>query len=218
MTSTDQAGESESTANLRLPAGFRYAGVACGIKKSGKPDVSLIVCDRGVVAAGVYTQNQILAAPVILCQSRTPSTTIRAVVTNSGNANACTGEQGISDAEEMCRHVASEIGCSPSDVLVMSTGVIGQHLPMDRVRAGIDAAVAELGSGADAFAKSADAIRTTDKDRKTVCQTFRCAGKEFTIAAMAKGAGMIAPEHGHHAGGDDDRRAAVGGCRSRCFS
>ena len=81
-----------------LPDGFQYAGVACGIKPSGKPDLSVIVTDRPVVAAGVYTQNQVVAAPVILCRQRTPSKTIRAVVTNSGNANACTGEQGARDA------------------------------------------------------------------------------------------------------------------------
>ncbi len=179
--------------SLRLPAGFRYAGVACGIKPSGKPDVSLIVCDRGAVAVGVYTQNQFVAAPVVLCRSRTPSTTIRAVLTNSGNANACTGELGISNAQEMCQRVASKIGCDPNDVLVMSTGVIGKHLPMERVRSGIDDAIERLSPTADAFVMSADAIRTTDKDRKTVCRTIQCDEKEYSVAAMAKGAGMIAP-------------------------
>lgn len=193
MTSIDQAGESAAVSNLPLPAGFRFSGIACGIKPSGKPDVSLIVCDRGLVAAGVYTQNQFRAAPVLLCQARTPSTTVRAVVTNSGNANACTGEQGISDAEEMCQRVATRIGCDPGDVLVMSTGVIGQPLPMDRIRVGIDQAVEQLSADPDAFVRTAEAIRTTDKARKTVCRTIRCGETEFAIAAMAKGAGMIAP-------------------------
>lgn len=193
MTSIDQAGESAAVSNLPLPAGFRFSGIACGIKPSGKPDVSLIVCDRGLVAAGVYTQNQFRAAPVLLCQARTPSKTVRAVVTNSGNANACTGEQGISDAEEMCQRVATRIGCDPGDVLVMSTGVIGQPLPMDRIRVGIDQAVEQLSADPDAFVRTAEAIRTTDKARKTVCRTIRCGDTEFSIAAMAKGAGMIAP-------------------------
>jgi glutamate N-acetyltransferase/amino-acid N-acetyltransferase len=193
MASTDQACENEATSSERLPTGFRFSGVACGIKPSGKPDLSLIVSDSPVVGAGVYTQNQIVAAPVVLSRARTPSTAIRAVVTNSGNANACTGEVGMRDAEEMCRDVAARIGCDPSDVLVMSTGVIGQSLPMDCVRRGIADATANLAEGMDAFASSADAIRTTDKDRKTVCRTIPCGGREISIAAMAKGAGMIAP-------------------------
>ena len=98
------------TSSERLPTGFRFSGVACGIKPSGKPDLSLIVSDSPVVGAGVYTQNQIVAAPVVLSRARTPSTAIRAVVTNSGNANACTGEVGMRDAEEMCRDVAARIG------------------------------------------------------------------------------------------------------------
>ena len=87
--------------SISLPKGFRFAASACGIKQSGKPDLSLIVSDRPVRGAGVYTTNQIVAAPVILSQSRTPSATIRAVVTNSGNANACTGDQGTQDALAM---------------------------------------------------------------------------------------------------------------------
>lgn len=194
MASTDQeASKSEDSAQHRLPAGFRYAGVACGIKESGKPDLSLIVCDRPAVAAGVYTQNQIVAAPVVLCKARTPSTSIRAVVTNSGNANACTGETGMQDAQQMCSDVADRIGTDTNDVLVMSTGVIGQTLPMDSVRAGIAEAAENLGTDVDAFGRSAEAILTTDKDRKTCQRTIELGGREYSIAAMAKGAGMIAP-------------------------
>jgi glutamate N-acetyltransferase/amino-acid N-acetyltransferase len=193
MASTDQASANQVTSSERLPTGFRFSGVACGIKPSGKLDLSLIVSDSPVVGAGVYTQNQIVAAPVVLSRARTPSTAIRAVVTNSGNANACTGEVGMRDAEEMCRDVAARVGCDPSDVLVMSTGMIGQSLPMDCVRQGIADAAENLAEGMDAFALSADAIRTTDKDRKTGCRTFPCGGREISIAAMAKGAGMIAP-------------------------
>jgi glutamate N-acetyltransferase/amino-acid N-acetyltransferase len=177
----------------RLPAGFSFAGVACGIKPSEKPDLSLILCDQAVVAAGVYTKNQFVAAPVVLCRSRTPSRSIRAIVTNSGNANACTGQLGMQNAEEMCRRVASRVGCESEQVLVMSTGVIGQQLPMDCVRSGIDDACKQLGNDADAFMRSAEAILTTDKDRKTDCTQLECGGQSYRIAAMAKGAGMIAP-------------------------
>ncbi|TWU36039.1 bifunctional glutamate N-acetyltransferase/amino-acid acetyltransferase ArgJ [Novipirellula artificiosorum] len=182
-----------SKSSIYLPAGFRFAGVTCGIKASGKPDVSLIVSDRPLVAAGVYTTNQIVAAPVVLCRSRTPSSTVRAVVTNSGNANACTGSQGDADAKAMCAHVASLVGCDETDVLVMSTGVIGKLLPMEKVKSGIEHAVAELADREEAFFAAAEAIRTTDKDRKTESRELELGGESIRIAAMAKGAGMIAP-------------------------
>ena len=182
----------EKDAPESLPEGFRYAGVACGIKVSGKPDLSLITSDWPVVSAGVYTQNQVVAAPVVLCRSRTPSRSIRAVVTNSGNANACTGEQGERDALEMCSRVAERLGCEPADVLVMSTGVIGKQLPMDRLRIGIDDAFECRSSDRSGFDAAAQAILTTDQDRKIAFRTVQCE-REIHIAAMAKGAGMIAP-------------------------
>lgn len=176
-----------------LPGGFRFAGVACGIKPSGKPDLSLIVGDRRLVASGVYTQNQVVAAPVQICRSLTPSDRIRAVVTNSGNANACTGQQGNLDAIEMCRSVAEQISASEAEVLVMSTGVIGRPLPMDRVKAGIKNSAAKLGSGIDDFQAASDAILTTDHARKADCRKYELGDQTIRIAAMAKGAGMIAP-------------------------
>ncbi|HBV64202.1 MAG TPA: arginine biosynthesis protein ArgJ [Rhodopirellula sp.] len=176
-----------------LPRGFRFAGVTCGIKPSGNPDLSLIVSDQPVVAAGVYTQNQVVAAPVILSRNRTPSETIRAVVTNSGNANACTGDQGMQDATEMCKLVAETVGCQPENVLVMSTGIIGQHLPMDCIRNGIRDAHQQIDPTLAGFLRSAEAIRTTDKTRKTVTAQIDVGQRRFRVAAMAKGAGMIAP-------------------------
>ncbi len=178
-----------------LPHGFRFSAAASGIKPSGKPDLSAIVTDRPVTAAGVYTQNQVVAAPVVLCKQRTPSKSIRAVVTNSGNANACTGEQGMLDAAEMCDRVAQKIGCRPSDVLVMSTGVIGTTLPMDRVREGIDRVCAEPASDRSAFDAAAEAILTTDQGKKVAFGKFRLddGRDEIRVAAMAKGAGMISP-------------------------
>ena len=177
----------------KLPNGFRYSGAACGIKQSGKPDLSLIVTDRPVVGVGVYTQNQIVAAPVVLCRKRTPSSSIRAVVTNSGNANACTGLQGDLNAEEMTRRLAEMVGCAPSDVLVMSTGVIGHPLPMENIRTGIEASFQALDRDEEAFQRSADAILTTDVERKIAFDSVTIEETTYRIAAMAKGAGMIAP-------------------------
>jgi len=193
MSPPDNHASNLDTDAAELPTGFRYAGVTCGIKPSGKPDLSLIVSDQPVVAAGVYTRNQVVAAPVVLSRTRTPSASIRAVVTNSGNANACTGDQGMQDAVEMCDQVAELVGCSAQDVLVMSTGIIGKHLPMDCVQRGISAAHSQLASKHGSFLDSAEAIRTTDKDRKTVVHRMQLGERSFQIAAMAKGAGMIAP-------------------------
>lgn len=178
---------------IHLPLGFRFSGVVSGIKASGNRDVSLVVGDGRLVAAGVYTQNQIVAAPVVWCRQRTPGETIRAVVTNSGNANACTGPQGDQDTADMCNRVAQHLGCPADDVLVMSTGVIGQNLPMDNVNAGIDDAYRQLGSDEQSFLDSSDGILTTDKSRKIATRKISIGGESVTVAAMAKGAGMIAP-------------------------
>jgi glutamate N-acetyltransferase / amino-acid N-acetyltransferase len=193
MSTTDQAAPIKMIPTSRLPAGFRFAGVTCGLKRSGKPDLTLIVADANVAAAGVYTTNQVVAAPVILCRSRTPSDKIRAVVINSGNANACTGEAGMLAAQATCGLVAAQVGCKPEQVLVMSTGVIGHQLPMDRIESGIQAAASKLAPTMESFHQAADAITTTDNGRKVACYDFQCHGKTYSIAAMAKGAGMIAP-------------------------
>lgn len=187
------AEKSSPEPSLELPHGFRFAGATGGIKVSGKPDVSLIVADRPCVAAAVTTTNQIFAAPVLLCRQRTPRTTCRAVITNSGNANACTGQEGVDDAIAMCGQVAAVVGCDPEDVLVMSTGVIGRRLPMDKVKRGIELAGQALGSEANHFFAAADAICTTDNFRKTASSSFDTSGTTYRVAAMCKGAGMIAP-------------------------
>ncbi|MCM2369737.1 bifunctional glutamate N-acetyltransferase/amino-acid acetyltransferase ArgJ [Aporhodopirellula aestuarii] len=176
-----------------LPTGFRFAGATGGIKASGKPDVSLIVSDDACVAAAVTTTNQVFAAPVQLCRDRSPRSTCRAVITNSGNANACTGQEGFDDAVAMCESVAKMVGCDAEDVLVMSTGVIGHRLPMDKVERGISLAGEALGDSERHFLAAADAICTTDQYRKTASASFEVSGKTYRIAAMCKGAGMIAP-------------------------
>lgn len=183
----------ESAKPFKLPPGFRFAGVTGGIKASGKPDVSLIVSDSPCVAAAVTTTNQVFAAPVTLCRERSPSSTCRAIITNSGNANACTGRQGDIDAVEMGKRVADAIDCVEHDVFVMSTGVIGQPMPMAAVRQGIDLAVDQLGDSFDDFLAANDAICTTDQFRKNAGASFAIDGKSYRVAAMCKGAGMIAP-------------------------
>ncbi len=178
---------------LFLPQGFRFASSTAGIKASGKPDISLIVTDLPARGAGVFTTNKIVAAPVVLSRSRTPSANIRAVITNSGNANACTGAAGDENAATMCRLVAEQVGCNAEDVLVMSTGVIGKPLPMDKVTRGIESAAKKLAADDDHFLAAADAICTTDAYRKVASSTVTIDGQTIRIAAMAKGAGMIAP-------------------------
>lgn len=176
-----------------LPAGFRFAGLVCGIKASGRRDLSLIVGDRPLTVAGVYTQNQIVAAPVVLCRQRTPSSDIHAVVVNSGNANACTGQRGMEDALMMCTAAAKAVGCQSQQVLVMSTGIIGRHLPTEKITAGIRDAGAKLSASPASFADAADGILTTDRCRKVASRSLQLNGKTYRIAGMAKGAGMIAP-------------------------
>lgn len=180
---------------MQLPSGFRYAGVACGIKKSAQNDLTLIVADAEVTAAGVYTQNRVVAAPVVLSRQRTPSDKIRAVVINSGNANACTGAEGAANAAAMTQHVADLVneGVEEHQILVMSTGIIGHQLPMDRVKAGIEQAFEQLRTGVAAFEAAADGILTTDRGRKVAHREWECDGATARIAGMAKGAGMIGP-------------------------
>ena len=184
---------------MHLPLGFRFAGVVGGIKsRVGARDIALIVSDTPCVAAGVYTTNQIVAAPVVVSRSRTPSSTIRGVVINSGNANACTGTRGHQDAVEMTTHAAAAIDPSGNltaeQFVVMSTGIIGRFLPMEKIKAGISAAAIELASTEQAFLNACDGILTTDIARKTTERRFSLDGKETHIVGMCKGAGMIGPK------------------------
>ncbi|MEZ4408644.1 MAG: bifunctional glutamate N-acetyltransferase/amino-acid acetyltransferase ArgJ [Polyangiales bacterium] len=172
-------------------AGLRAAGVAAGIKPSGRPDVALLVADAPVPVAGVFTQNRLAAAPVALSRAHLAKTKglMRALVVNSGNANACTGAQGEADALEMCERVARLVGCPVEEVLVCSTGVIGHKLPMERVRAGVDAAFAALSTARDAGRSFLRAIMTTDAFAK---EHGEAGGSR--VAGVCKGAGMIHPD------------------------
>jgi len=167
--------------------GFRAAGVAACIKASGNRDVALVVNDGPIdVAAAVFTSNRVQAAPVLWSRQAVADGRLRAVVLNSGGANACTGPDGFADTHRTAEHVASALGVGAGDVAVCSTGLIGERLPMDAVLGGIGAAAAALCVDGDA---AADAIRTTD----TVAKQAATTNQGWTIGGMAKGAGMLAP-------------------------
>ncbi len=175
--------------------GFRVAGVHCGLKKDDKLDFALIVSETPCSAAGVFTTNQVKAAPVLVDQERLKHHAhhIRAVAINTGSANACTGQQGIDNALQAARWVAERIGCDENQVLVMSTGVIGTQLPMDTIRRGVDLAVDSLG---DDWESAARAIMTTDTRPKMASKMMSMIGEDqkgYQIAGIAKGSGMIAP-------------------------
>jgi glutamate N-acetyltransferase/amino-acid N-acetyltransferase len=178
---------------IAAPAGFRVSGVACGIKASGKPDLALIVADRPVSAAGIFTTNQAKAAPVLVSQEHLLAShgVAQVIVTNSGCANACTGPQGMRDAREMAALAAREANCEMVHSLVASTGVIGVNLPMDAVRSGIPAAFSRLSR--DGHADAARAIMTTDPFPKAHSVEVHAAGGRFRVGGMAKGSGMIEP-------------------------
>ena len=173
------------------PQGFSAAGVKAGIKKSGNLDVALIVSDREAAAAGVFTTNAVAAACVDVSRQAVRNGKIRAVVANAGCANACTGEQGLKDAQTTAATAAAELGCAAEDVVVASTGVIGVNLPMDRMTSGIKAAAAEL--SADNSQNAALAIITTDTHPKELACEIEIGGKTARFGAIAKGSGMICP-------------------------
>jgi glutamate N-acetyltransferase/amino-acid N-acetyltransferase len=178
----------------QLPKGFRAAGVAAGVKADPqKLDLSLILSDQPAVAAGVYTQNLVVAAPVKLCRARTPSDAMRVVVINSGNANACTGEQGDRDAEAMAAEAGRAVGAGPEQVLVMSTGVIGVPMPMEKILPAIKSAVTRLGSDEDSLVAAARGMMTTDTRTKIATNVSDIDGRPVTVCGIAKGAAMMGP-------------------------
>jgi len=175
---------------ITAPAGFRAAAVAAGVKAEGR-DLALLAADRECAAAAVFTTNRVQAAPVLVSREHLAAGRARAVVVNAGCANAATGEAGLADARETAALTARALGCRPSEVVVASTGVIGTRLPMDKLRAGIAAAAARLDRNAGGDA--ARAILTTDTRPKEARVTFATGGRTLSVGAMAKGAGMIAP-------------------------
>ncbi len=172
--------------------GFKAVGIAAGIKKSGKKDLGLIYSQVPANAAGVFTCNKVQAAPVILSRERVQSGICQAIVVNSGNANCCTGDAGIRDAGIMARLAAAGLKISAEMVLVASTGVIGELLPMETIEAAIPAMIDALSP--QRFADFAEAIMTTDTVPKTATGQGSINGKGFKITGVAKGAGMIRPD------------------------
>jgi glutamate N-acetyltransferase / amino-acid N-acetyltransferase len=179
--------------SVTAPSGFRAAGVAAGLKESGQPDVAVVLNDGpSRAAAAVFTSNRVQAAPVLWTRQVVSGGRVRAVVLNSGGANACTGAPGFQDTHATAEHLAQAIDDSPGEIAVCSTGLIGERLPMDKLLPGVDAAVAAVSRAGGLFA--ADAIRTTDTVVKIA---FRHGGTNadrlYVIGGMAKGAGMLAP-------------------------
>jgi len=172
--------------------GFKFAGVASGLKKDGRKDLALIYSETSANVAGVFTRNQVKAAPVILDMQRIVSGTCQAVIANSGNANCCTGENGIRDAVLTARWTAQELELPEEQVLVASTGVIGEPLPVDKIQKALPALVKALDS--DRVFDFAEAIMTTDKVPKVVSRNGNLNGKAFTVTGIAKGSGMIRPD------------------------
>jgi glutamate N-acetyltransferase / amino-acid N-acetyltransferase len=180
--------------SIHVPTGFRFAGVYCGVKRNpSRQDLSLVVSDVPAVAAGVYTQNLVFAAPVALDRSRTPGSGFRAIVVNSGNANACTGERGLADAREMARLAAATCGAAGESALVLSTGVIGEFLPLPKIAEGIAAAAKQLASDEAALVAAARGMMTTDTVHKLAGRTLSLSGRTIQLTGMAKGAAMIGP-------------------------
>ncbi|HVS70241.1 MAG TPA: bifunctional glutamate N-acetyltransferase/amino-acid acetyltransferase ArgJ [Phycisphaerae bacterium] len=187
--------------NITITAvkGIRTAALHCGIKESGKPDLALLVSDVPAAAAAVFTTNKVVGAPVLVGRRHIQHGILRACITNSGCANVCTGQRGIDDALEMCALTADGLAKLSGDevpasaVLPFSTGVIGRFLPMDKIRAGIPQAFAQLSNTQEAGEAFALGILTTDLVPKSAHASLTLGGKRVTIAGHCKGSGMIAP-------------------------
>jgi glutamate N-acetyltransferase/amino-acid N-acetyltransferase len=176
---------------ITVPKGFKASGMHCGVKRSGKKDIALIYSDVLADAAAVFTSNKVKAAPILVSMENIKSGKARAIIANSGCANACTGNEGLEDAQVMAKAVASAININSENVLVASTGTIGSRLPLKNILNGIRMLSKKMSAGGGGDA--ADAILTTDTRRKEIAVQFKAGGKTITIGGIAKGAGMIAP-------------------------
>jgi glutamate N-acetyltransferase / amino-acid N-acetyltransferase len=177
-----------------LAGGYRFAGVHAGLRPDpNRLDLALVISDRPAAAAGVFTRNRVRAAPVRVCQERLPRGDARGVVICSGNANACTGPKGLEDARRMTALTAQLVGCREEQILVCSTGVIGRHLPMDKIEAGIPLAAAHLAADPSSARNVAHAILTTDTRIKTASRSLTSPGGDVHLTGLAKGAAMIGP-------------------------
>ena len=192
----------EIPGSIIAPQGFHAAGVFCDIKRLGtgkgsnkgqKRDLAIIASETPATAAGMFTTNQVCAAPVKVCVERVRRGKAQAIVVNSGNANACTGKQGLKHARAMAELAARKLKLAPELVLVGSTGRIGVTLPMPNVRRGIESAMGRLGSSPEHAAQVAEAIMTSDTRPKQIAVEFSLGGKRTRIGGVCKGAGMIQP-------------------------
>ena len=179
---------------ITAPVGFQAAAVTAGLKVSGKPDLSLLLAPEGAVCAGTFTTSRVRAACVDLCAERLRISGghARAVLTNSGQANACTGERGLADSLVATKALAQRLGLAEAEVLLCSTGVIGVPIPMDTLLAGLDPLLAALGP--DGGAAAATAILTTDLVDKQIALEAELGGRRVRVGGMAKGSGMIHPD------------------------
>ncbi len=175
---------------MKLPLGFRFSGVACGIKPM-RPDLALFVSETDAACAGAFTINLAKAAPVVDAERRLPAERVRAIVVNSGNANALTGPAGAESVAAIIAAAATALGVSPAQVVSASTGVIGMPMPADKLVKGMPAAVAQLSADPE---KAAEAIMTTDTTKKLASRTIELDGRQVTLAGICKGSGMIAPQ------------------------
>lgn len=175
-----------------IPHGYAFNGISCGIKQSGEPDLALIVADQLCTSFGAFTQNIIRASSVDWNEKNVGST--RAIIVNSGNANACTGPQGERDTLAMAVETATRLGCTPEQVLVMSTGIIGEVLPMDKMISGIDSITGHPQATPETLSLTSRGFMTSDRFSKVASRRFKCDGQDFSILGIAKGAGMIGPK------------------------
>jgi glutamate N-acetyltransferase/amino-acid N-acetyltransferase len=179
--------------HLLSPQGFRAGAVYAGIKSKQTPDVALLACEVPAAAAAVFTTNRVHAAPVKIGLKHVADGTLRGVVVNAGNANACTGKQGEKDAIRMCQLAAAQFKCPPNQVLPSSTGIIGHLLPMEKLERGIVEAGQYMGNSEEHALRFSDAILTTDLKRKTAAVEFKVGRQTVTLAGACKGSGMIGP-------------------------
>ena len=178
--------------DLHRVAGVRIGVAMAGVRKANRRDLTVVEIAAGASVAGVFTRNRFCAAPVQLCRSHLASAAPRALLVNTGNANAGTGEDGLARARESCRALAAQLGIEPEQVLPFSTGVIMETLPVDRIVAGLPAAIADLHE--DHWALAAEAIMTTDTVPKAASRQLTIGGATVTVTGIAKGAGMIRPD------------------------
>ena len=172
--------------------GFKAAGITAGLKKSGKKDLALIYSEYKAVSAAVFTKNLVKAAPILVDMENIKSENTQAIIVNSGNANACTGEDGYKNAKKMTEIIAEKLNLHPTEVLVESTGIIGVQMDMEKVTSGLEKIVSELSEKGGHNA--GEAIMTTDTFPKNLAVKIEIGGKEVTIAGIAKGSGMIHPD------------------------